>query len=374
MSNKILKISFASAPIRADISQYLDVLNPLVSKWDIRFNDPETKTADVWCIIEDLPVYDSTCLVAPNKILYFSAETAQNLEHIEENQNMRKFLGQFSKVFSFHQFIDSSLISSAPYLPWMIHSNHGTSIWDASQPKLQEIEAAQTVQKSKLISVICSAQDMTPAHRMRIRFVTELQKQFGPELDWFGNGIQGVDNKWDAIAPYKYHVVLENQSRYNVITEKIGDAFLGLTYPFYWGAPNVNSYFDSKGFSQIYIEDFRGSLQTIRDGISSNLYENAIDVLKKNRTKTLHEFNFINRILIEAENVLSFENSISVHLNSPADFDSVIVRSYAGFQKTFLKAIDEIDKVLGTNFKSLSKEIYILLRYNKVSKHLSRLL
>ena len=101
----------------------------------------------------------------------------------------------------------------------------------------------------------------------------KLKEHFKDKLDWYGNGINPLDRKWDGIAPYKYHLTLENQSTYNVITEKLYDAFLGLSYPIYWGAPNVNDYFEDNSLIKINLNDLKGSIQIIEKVIAENYYE-----------------------------------------------------------------------------------------------------
>jgi len=58
----------------------------------------------------------------------------------------------------------------------------------------------------------------------------------------FGRGFQPIDDKMEAILPYRFHLVLENSVLPNYWTEKLADAYLGWAYPVYLGCPNVNEY------------------------------------------------------------------------------------------------------------------------------------
>ena len=78
---------------------------------------------------------------------------------------------------------------------------------------------------------------------MRLLFAEKIAEHFGSDIDWFGDGIKTIENKWEAVSNYKYHIVLENESRNFLISEKLYDSYLGLAFPFYYGGSNVNSFF-----------------------------------------------------------------------------------------------------------------------------------
>jgi hypothetical protein len=109
---------------------------------------------------------------------------------------------------------------------------------------------------------------------------------------------------------------LENHSRRNVITEKLGDAFLCNSFPFYWGAPNISDYYDSRGLREIEVSDLEGSLRLIERTIEANVFENSQEFLKINRIKTIGELNWLHRILEIAESGSSgvnVERQILIH-------------------------------------------------------------
>jgi hypothetical protein len=109
--------------------------------------------------------------------------------------------------------------------------------------------------------------------------------------------VNSVAEKWDGLADYKYSIVLENQSRFNVVTEKIHDPFLSLTYPIYWGAPNISDYFDPKSFTAINIEDAKGSIKTIEWVLDNIKYEEALPHLLESKRRVLDEQHFLKRMI-----------------------------------------------------------------------------
>jgi hypothetical protein len=133
-------------------------------------------------------------------------------------------------------------------------------------------------------------------HHARFKFVEILKKHFGDTLDWFGNGVQSIPEKWDGIAPYKYHIVLENQSRHNIISEKIYDSYLGLAYPIYWGAPNLDDYFSKDSFSKIEILDWRKSIRTIEKVLLDDMWEQKLPEIINSKNKVLMDLNLFTRL------------------------------------------------------------------------------
>jgi len=363
---KTLKLTIPGAPLNLKLESFFDKSNPLHEKWDLEVNNPEIRAADAWFVLENVPDFDRVCNVPQSNLVLLSAETAQPVSYIEESESVQLFLNQFSRVYTFHQFLSPKAFHSVPFLPWMINANHGTSIWQKHERDVAFFAKMPIPPKSKTISVICSNQALTSHHRMRIRFVDELKRHFGKSLDWFGNGYEPVEQKWEALSDYRYTIVLENQSRHNVITEKLGDAFLANTFPFYWGAPNADEVFDPRGFTVLNIEDLKQSIKLIESAIENDLYSISQPWLNRNREIVIHEFNFLNRILQIAEELSpTRRDEISLHPQSEMEIFTKLPKRYL---RPALLLLSRVDTRLGTNFVNLLKEFYILFRYNRLSQ------
>src|SRR5262249_27327408 len=130
--------------------------------------------------------------------------------------------------------------------------------------------------KTKLLSVISSDKAFTEEHKKRLEFVGSLKDIFGDEIDFFGRGKEPIEDKWDAIAPYKYHVVLENGEYRDYWTEKIADCYLAWTYPFYAGCPNLGKYFPPESFTPLSYGSAARAAEAIRAAIDRHRYETAL--------------------------------------------------------------------------------------------------
>jgi hypothetical protein len=207
----------------------------------------------------------------------------------------------------------------------MINANHGGSIFEKHDRDYDYFHNLNKLPKTKLMSVFCSTQTWTEGHRLRLKFVKALKRHFGNRLDWFGNGLNEIERKWDGIAPYKYHIVLENQSRNHVITEKLYDSYLGLAYPIYYGASNASDYFNPSAFSTIDICDLNGSIEKIENIINKNIYEESIPLLLNSKDLVLNEYNMFKRISNICLEKLEEQSSIS------SEKERVVLKSLSQF-------------------------------------------
>lgn len=145
--------------------------------------------------------------------------------------------------------------------------------------------------KIRILSTVTSAKKQKHTlHNQRFNFIKELAKRV-PELEQFGRGIREIDDKADALDPYKYHIAIENHICDHWWTEKLSDSFLGLTLPFYSGAPNAADYFPPESFIPIDIQDVEGSARIIKQAIENNEYEKRLSAIREARKLVLGKYN-----------------------------------------------------------------------------------
>ncbi len=146
-------------------------------------------------------------------------------------------------------------------------------------------------EKPEIISAVCSSkQQKHTLHYKRYTFVQEMKKRV-PELDIYGHGVKEMDDKSEALDNYKYHIVIENHFAPHHWTEKLSDAFLGYTLPFYYGCPNADEYFPENSFIPIDIKDIEGSYKVIRHAIDNGEYEKRLPQIIEARRLVLEKYN-----------------------------------------------------------------------------------
>ena len=126
-------------------------------------------------------------------------------------------------------------------------------------------------------------------HARRLDFTLKL-KQAMPALDTFGYGMGALNDKADALDPYKYHLAIENHSAPHHWTEKLSDAFLGYCLPLYYGCTNLDDYFPPESYIWIDIRDRDGAFAKIASILASDEYERRLPAIIEARRRVLHDY------------------------------------------------------------------------------------
>ena len=239
-----------------------------------------------WCVVyEGIP--NSISINCKNTILI----TGEPSEIKKYNSN---FLKQFDHVISSQRNIKHpSLVLTQQSLPWMIGMKYDTTKKSFSQINSKDYDDFKLLKpkKNKLLSAVISAKNKTPGHHQRLVFAKALKKTFKNKIDIFGIGFNTVEDKWDAIAPYKYHVAIENSSIHDYWTEKLADAFLGGSYPIYSGCKNIYDYFPQNSLSLFDVYDINRSINQIKDLLKMHVYEENKAEINHAKMLVLDQYN-----------------------------------------------------------------------------------
>lgn len=155
--------------------------------------------------------------------------------------------------------------------------------------------------KSRAISTVCSSkQDPDTLQRQRVAFTARLQEAL-PDMDRYGKGVRFLDDKADVLDDYRYHVAIENDVAPHYFTEKLVDAFLGLSLPFYYGCPNAADYFPAESFIPIDIFDFDRSRDLIAGALERDEFERRRPYIEEARRRVLEEHNLFALLAREIE-------------------------------------------------------------------------
>ncbi len=137
-------------------------------------------------------------------------------------------------------------------------------------------------------------------HWARHEFMRHLMENL-PDLVVFGRGATPLDDKAQALDGFRYHVAVENHIGPHHWTEKLADAFLGATLPFYSGCPDAADYFPPESFIPIDLQDPDGALHTIRRAIADNEYERRLPAILEARRRVLYDYNLFSVLAREVE-------------------------------------------------------------------------
>lgn len=135
--------------------------------------------------------------------------------------------------------------------------------------------------KTKLVSLIASKKKLTFGHKLRHL----LAEKYKDKLDLYGAGIASTrfgereipwPDKSEATIPYMFSVVIENDRYTTYFTEKLTDCFASGTVPIYWGAPDIENYFNKDGiilltpdfdFSTLTPELYASKSEAVKDNL-----------------------------------------------------------------------------------------------------------
>jgi len=288
-----IKLSIHGAPRDLDLSQFFGT--PDNTFEDCRFHvNSLITTADHWFVVDGQRPDDSFCRAS--SVSFLSAEHVWGPGHFSESARFRRYLEQFDYIHTTQDLFWPNTRFAPPFLPWMINANHGPEVMFAHERDISYLQSLDELPKTEVISVICSSKTASAGHRLRLRFVEALASELGDTLHWYGNGIHSMPEKWDAIAPYRFHLALENQATYGCFSEKLYDSFLGLSMPIYWGAPDLGTYFDPDSFVPIDIRDLRGSIARITRAIDEGWDRTGAAAVKDSRDRVLDDYNVYKRI------------------------------------------------------------------------------
>jgi hypothetical protein len=277
--------------------------------------------ADFWIVVSKGRRTNEKCKVSPKNVVFISGEPDSVYRYANS------FLKQFSIIVAPSNLIKHQhKIIMQPGLMWFlgIHfQENGKRFIDVS--KSYDFYKKSSVKKTKLISIISSNLAITSGHQKRIQFVKSLRDHYGDKLDVYGRGFNHVTDKWDAIYPYKYHIVVENSSYPHYWTEKLADAILSDAFPIYYGCTNLDLYFPKNSYALIDIKKPDEAIEIINKVI-----------LEDYATKYWKEMAEAKRLLLDKHNLCNLIADICDKLNPNSIKKNVKIKnelSYINFNK-----------------------------------------
>lgn len=164
----------------------------------------------------------------------------------------------------------------------------------------EELSTGDPQAKSRLMAACVSGKYFDPGHRKRLDFLHFLDGQ-DLDLDIFGyegNGFRAwrgatpLHDKRSCLLPYRYYFDAENNATPNYYTEKIVDCLLAETLCFYWGCPNLDSFFDPRSFIRLDLDDFDADFARIRAAIDADEWATRLPFIQAEKRRILEDYQF----------------------------------------------------------------------------------
>ncbi len=232
----------------------------------------------------------------------------------------RSFLNQFGNLVSPFRVdgYDGNWIERHPALPWF----YG---WDRHRDSIltfSELQGRGLTEKTGEISVVLSNKTTHAGHRFRLQLVERLREALGDRLTIFGRGIRPIDDKAEAIGPFKYHLVLENTCEPNYWSEKLADAYLGNAFPIYLGCPNIHQWFGSDAMVVLARHESSGEeclarmVERVLDVLKADPYAERVPHIQQARKSILMDHSFGQMIW----NIVTEAKSTKSHTPAPSRY------------------------------------------------------
>lgn len=232
----------------------------------------------------------------------------------------------FFRVLTHHLFPNNAkYIASHPAIPWHVNRT------------FDQLTSCPIPEKVKNLSwIVGDAMDL-PGHIKRWSFLESIKKKKLP-IDVFGKKIHYIEDKWDALAPYKYSLAIENNSGPDCWTEKLADCFLSWTIPFYYGCTNLEDYFPKESFVRININKPEESLEKINAFIAEDRWEKSIPALEEARNLVLHKYQIFPHL----------SSLVSCHIDEKKEKKDITIPAYKRSAKAKMLRIKyKLKKKLG---------------------------
>jgi len=300
---------------------------------DCRFiiNDNKLEKCDWWFVVHGSGLVErENCLCDPDHVVYVSMEPTEKMSQASD-----KFLEQFSHLVMCDRNIKHRNIIYSNWLTWwvgMIVTNKNKK--HLFQPNVRfnydQFSSMQPVKKLNKVSIILSDKDLSEGHKKRIEFINKIiSLPISKYIDVYGHGFKPIPDKWDAIAPYKYHLVLENSVQKNYWSEKLADAFLGFSFSIYYGCPDIYDYFSKDSLGVIDIDNIDHAVKILQDMIEGKIYDNNMQAIDISRNQVLNQYNIFNLISkLAINNSSKYQN---IRLNTNMFFKDSLVKKIARF-------------------------------------------
>lgn len=258
----------------------------------VQFQTALTHDADWLAVLDDIAVAETTLVPKERRILLVT-------EPPGIKPQAAAFTNQFGiavSPFALKGFT-GRWIESQSALPWF----YGAPLIDGRlvpRLSLADLKALpMPANKQPRLSVVCSTKSKLPRHRERLALIAAIQAALPGVIDVYGSGFQMIPDKADAIDPYRYHLVLENNDIPHFWTEKLADPYLGYALPVFSGCANITDYFADDAIVRLGdIGDHAAAIEAIRDLIARDPFDQHLGAIRIARAKLIEEYNLFSMI------------------------------------------------------------------------------
>lgn len=249
----------------------------------------------------------------------FNKDNAESYE-LAENVDYSKAIVCYQEPYLYRsrwfRWWNEALKNKGQY--FYFFENFMLPLWCIDNGFTWQIENEKTIieAKEKQLSLLLSKKkEVLPGYADRLALKEKLINNNW--CDYWGKNDKPIEPKDAGLMPYKYHLSHENSYEAGYITEKLYDAIIYLSLPFYNGAPDVGNYIDINSIIYLDAPYIYANPQVmdkiykiICDLIEKNEWQNRLELLRKTRIRVLtnlNPLNIINNIAVNRRDLFYYE-------------------------------------------------------------------
>jgi len=213
-----------------------------------------------------------------NSILIIVEPTAiyRSVFNINIHEYLRLNAHRYAAILTYDDVILSTYSNAVKYV-------YGTS-W------ITQKEYELPCVKQFKISSITGLKQLGPGHMLRLDLYKRQKEYSIPHVAFrSGRGSPPVvdnnptlgDSKLPLFESFQFSVVIENSRQKNYFTEKLCDCLITKTIPIYYGCPNIDEYFDTRGWIILDTESADDMLEKIKV-VTPEYYRTYIGIVEAN--------------------------------------------------------------------------------------------
>lgn len=258
-------------------------------------NQPVEK-CDGWFVMHSSSLRQPESTICdPKRVVYLSMEPTEQVLSTRQD-----FLNQFGTVVLTDRSVKHPDIVYANAHTWwvgfkMSYGPRGHVFEPDVRLSYDKLKVVRPEDKKNRISIVVSNKQFLPGHKARLEFLQTLRKHpVAKYIDLYGGGFNPIGDKWDAIAPYKYHIALENSVINDYWSEKLADSMLASALTFYHGCPNINLYFPESALVAININKPEDTADAMLTALENDIYSQRVYDIEAAKKQVLDRYNVFN--------------------------------------------------------------------------------
>lgn len=143
-------------------------------------------------------------------------------------------------------------------------------------------------EKEFSVSALVGGKLLAPGHHLRQKVWFKENSITTPRRFFLSGNYGGIENynnnqilgdKKNPLFDSQFHICIENANRQNWFTEKLVDCMVTKTVPIYWGCPNIEDWFDTRGM--IHVNNFNEIVEAC-NSLDENTYNEMLPYIEEN--------------------------------------------------------------------------------------------